>query len=1484
MLKEIPRMKNSFKRIISLLIAAIMLFGIMPMTVLGSTGSEIEIAADVVTENTADTTATGGSDNRVFGHIHTNHQTGGQALTQAYLNGEIDDTRDPLPSSYDGRTQGYLTSVKSQNPYGTCWAHASIASVETYMIKHGITNALTGAPANQNMNLSEYHLAWFNYTDAYDKLGMLNGDKTKPSSSYLNLGGTGFHATYTFMRGTGPASESTSALAYSQASSSGLNSQYAYNYNVARVVGAEWIPVSNRDAVKRAIMEYGAGYIAYYHSDSYVNSSTGGYCYKSNTYANHAVTVVGWDDNFATSNFLSSARPSSPGAWIIKNSWGSSWGKSGYFYLSYEDVPSRNETCVFFKVVDNDTYTNCYQYDGTTNDNNSKTLGNNASIANIFTAKASETITAVAFAPGDEATNYTIKVYKNLSSSTNPTSGTLMSTKTGYVAFPGYHTAVLDTPVSINNGETFSVVVTLNVSSGSVHAPYDASANYSWVTWTHKNNGNTSYYKESSSSSWTDCPSNGDFRIKAFTGPVQASSYSVSAQVNNPSYGTVQVNGNVITVSPYSGYYLAEAYVSSGDAAINISGNTITVDPSSDCTVMVVLSPRESVTLTLYACGQPVNYIGAYNGDTVQLPTSVSIIPDGWRFIGWSESPVNDNSFDDDDIKSAPPYYAPGASYVIGSNYALYALYSMTEGGGGEIGYELVGSSGGSDERSAFNGRFVITSGNTSSLIALKSLGSTVSLESASAGGSVPFANTGMTLDGNMLYNVPEEYVFNVSCVDVVSAATQTTPTPSPTYAPNPTPTATPVYSGYYTISNDATGSFIGAYSDTLWNLDSNYSASQWIKWNIEYDPSYDCMKVENSNGGTYPYLVKGSNSYFVVNSSYTTNKTYFWRETSGGTTFYSTNPNGAPDPTPYIPDPTPTPVPTPTPTPVPTPTPTPVPTPVPGELAAPTGVSACLYELKPYIVWNVSAGATCYQIYRAPKGGSYSLVGTVYDNSFIDMSELTGMTTYYYKVRALDAYGNTSAFSNYASVMTYGIAAPANLSAFLVDRMPYISWSSSANAASYEVYRSTSKSSGYQLVAIVYENFYTDADALTPNKTYYYKVRAIDNYGTASKFSSIVSLAAYGVQAPVIISAALVDRMPTLTWHPTAYATGYEIYRSTASSSGYTLIGIVTGTTFTDASVLTALKPYYYKVRAFDEHGNVSSFSSVFSITAYGVGKPASISAEIVNGRPVITWSAASGAVTYQIYRAVKSGSYTLVGTVSGTSFTDNANLTVGKTYYYKVRACDSYGTTGAFSSYASVVISAASPTPNGPLPAPVNVSASMATGRPVVTWNAVSGAANYQIYRAIKSGSYSLVGTVSGTTFTDTANLTVGKTYYYKVRACDSYGTEGTFSSYVSVVITATNPSSLEAPTGVSATMIDSMPVITWNAVSGAAEYQVYRAVKSGTYALVATVYDTCFYDASDLTLGMTYYYKVRAVGNDGTAGAFSSYVSIIAESDIK
>ena len=789
---------------------------------------------------------------------------GSSAVTDAYLRGDKAAynqlsgriaTRATLPSSYDSRNYGYVTSVKNQNPYGTCWTFGTMAPVESYMIKHGIINKDTGAAATTSMDLSELHLAWFTYTNAYDAEGMLTGDKTtaktdSSASSYLDRGGNYALATYTLMRWAGAASEKTSALAYSNASTSGLNSQYAYNYNVAHITDATWINVADRDAVKQAIMEYGAGTISYYHSDSYLNTSTYAYYYNAGTSSNHAVTVVGWDDNYAVSNFKSGKRPSNPGAWIIKNSWGSSWGKSGYFYLSYEDTSVANGQCCFYKVSTEDNYQHCYQYDGTGNVVNYQSMGDNCQIANVYTANGTQSLKAVALAPWDEATTYTLYIYTGLTSASNPSSGTLAATQTGYLPYSGYFTIPLNESVSLTEGEKFSVVFKLSTpqpdpdeNNTYVHIPYDATnSDVSWVTFTHTNHGSTSYYKEANGS-WTDVPNNGDFRIKAYT---DDASYNVTAVSNNTAYGTVSVNGNKITAVPKDGYYVADAQVTSGTATVSINGNVITVNASTDCTVKVIFAVKPQYTVSFQALGASAGSQTAYVNDTITLPAAATAV-DGYSFVGWTASTVAETT-------DKPEFYAPGASYVVTGNATLYALYTRTEGSS-ELIYEIVAG-----PVSDWSGSYVITSGKDTNLIAFKGVSSDQRLENSSCGASVAYASTGMTLDGTYLRNVPEAYVFTVA-----------------------------KSGSAYTIKS-STGYWIGTQSTYLHNMQSYQSS--YSDWNLEYDTYNICMKISNVGSTQYTYLVVGSNKYFVVNTGYTTNKTQLWKQTTASTVYYNTNPS----------------------------------------------------------------------------------------------------------------------------------------------------------------------------------------------------------------------------------------------------------------------------------------------------------------------------------------------------------------------------------------------------------------------------------------------------------------------------------------------------------------------------------------------------------------------------------------------------------------
>ena len=309
-----------------------------------------------------------------------------------------------------------------------------------------------------------------------------------------------------------------------------------------------------------------------------------------------------------------------------------------------------------------------------------------------------------------------------------------------------------------------------------------------------------------------------------------------------------------------------------------------------------------------------------------------------------------------------------------------------------------------------------------------------------------------------------------------------------------------------------------------------------------------------------------------------------------------------------------------------------------------------------------------------------------------------------------------------------------------------------------------------------------------------------------------------------------------------------------------------------------TALKDVYF-------NGSVTQWTSIqiagegnsalynADVHCTGLSAPTVTGGNDAQGRPTLKWNAVTGAAKYEVYRARSlNGDYIKYSTVTGTSYTNISYIENGNTYYYKVRALDASGTAGAWSSIVSVTYRAAS---TGTLPAPTVTGGNDAQGRPTLTWKAVTGAAKYEVYRArSRSGDYIKYSTVTGTSYTNTSYIEDGNTYYYKVRALKSDGTAGAWSSVVSITYKQT----LSAPSVTGGNDAQGRPTLKWNAVSGAAKYEVYRArSRSGEYIKYSTVTGTSYTNTSYIEDGNTYYYKVRALKSDGTAGAWSSIVSV-------
>lgn len=491
------------------------------------------------------------------------------------------------PSQYKTAS---LPAVRNQGGYGVCWAFATMSLVEINLLKKNLVST--------DIDLSELHLINYTYNCVEDKLGGLAGDSNKfIGDSIMQMGGNIELAANSLEDWEGAVTEAT--LPYTseniqKVENNQLGDSLAYSNTFAHVQNFYKINTSSANDIKRAIMEYGAVSASYY-SDSSSYYSTNNYNYITAAYycdqqyrTNHAITIVGWDDEFSADNF--STKPDGNGAWIVRNSWGSEYGKEGYFYLSYYDK-SLSDTACALEVDLSDNYDNNYQYDGAMI-HSGISIGTTGKYANVFTAKANpgayENIKAVSFETYSRNTqnpsvDYIISVYTNLTDVSNPQSGTLAAQKSGTTTYTGMYTINLDKEVNVEQGETFSVVVELTGKDGS--SPYIA-CEYSqestgWYSCTSSANENQSFYAGSYGNYWYDYGSrySANLIIKAFTDNSSQRDVinveSISLNKDNLTLEEGATEQLKATITPSDATYRTVTWTSSNDsvASVDNSGN-----------------------------------------------------------------------------------------------------------------------------------------------------------------------------------------------------------------------------------------------------------------------------------------------------------------------------------------------------------------------------------------------------------------------------------------------------------------------------------------------------------------------------------------------------------------------------------------------------------------------------------------------------------------------------------------------------------------------------------------------------------------------------------------------------------------------------------------------------------------------------------------------------------------------------------------------
>lgn len=252
------------------------------------------------------------------------------------------------------------------------------------------------------------------------------------------------------------------------------------------------------------------------------------------------------------------------------------------------------------------------------------------------------------------------------------------------------------------------------------------------------------------------------------------------------------------------------------------------------------------------------------------------------------------------------------------------------------------------------------------------------------------------------------------------------------------------------------------------------------------------------------------------------------------------------------------------------------------------------------------------------------------------------------------------------------------------------------------------------------------------------------------------------------------------------------------------------------------------------------------------------SITTDAATGKPVLKWGEDDNAIGYVVYRAnYKDGDYFEWATVDGTKFVDT-KAEVGKTYYYFVYALDLNKHMVSQSAIKSITCDCARPV--------VSITTNASSGKPSLKWNAVGGAAKYEVYRATsKNGTYTKMYTTTSTSYTNSTAVP-GTTYYYKVKAIcgkSSYGNSA-YSVVKSITCDCARPT-----VTVKCNENTGKPVLSWKAVDGASKYYIYRSTDGGkTYKYWDSTSKTS-YTNSGAEAGKTYYYMVKAVCGKSSYG---------------
>jgi parallel beta-helix repeat protein len=532
-------------------------------------------------------------------------------------------------------------------------------------------------------------------------------------------------------------------------------------------------------------------------------------------------------------------------------------------------------------------------------------------------------------------------------------------------------------------------------------------------------------------------------------------------------------------------------------------------------------------------------------------------------------------------------------------------------------------------------------------------------------------------------------------------------------------------------------------------------------------------------------------------------------------------------------------------------------------------------------LTWNppVSDGGLpviYYRVYRGTVSDGETFLLEIGNITYFNDTNVIGGFTYYYKVTAVSVIGE-GPLSNEASGLPISIpSAPIGLMAVSGDSYVNLNWNApSSNGGSsitnYRIYRGTSPGTMVLLIEIGNVTFYNDT-TVTNGIIYYYNVSAINLVGEGP-FSNDISATPFTIPgAPFNLIIGSGDSYCEISWAAPVSdggspITNYVIYRGTIPGQETFFMEIGNITTFNDTTVTNGVT-YYYNMSAKNAAGE-GPLSLEVNATPLGLpSAPQNLQVSIGDSYVNISWDpplsdGGTPVINYSIYKGIISGSETFLVEIGDVLYYEDTDVTNGNTYYYKVTASNIVG--------------------EGPLSAEVNGTPVTVPGAPTglfdtagdnymdLSWSAPalnggSSITNYRIYRGTSSGSLTFLVEIGDILNYNDTSVSNGVTYYYKVSAVNAIG-EGPLSPETSDTPTGppTPPQNPQAEAG------DSYVYIFWEVPvsdggSVITNYTIYRGIAAGAETLLREIGNVLYYNDTDVTNGITYYYKISAKNSLG------------------